>query len=83
LIGDPNIYLGSKLQIVTFAMVFRLRVQVLVYNVQEVVRCKQRKGIKLPKRITALWPIDYASKLDESPELYLASYYQALIGIFH
>lgn len=57
--------------------------QVLVHNVQEVVRYKQRKESNLPKRITALWPIEYASKLDDSPELkpYLASHYRSLICI--
>ena len=28
----------------------------------------QRKGIELPKRATAPWPIDCASDLDDSPE---------------
>jgi len=54
-------------------MVFRLGVQVLAnmcnkWSGTEIYLDKQRKGIELPKRATAPWPIDCASDLDDSPE---------------
>ena len=59
--------------------------------VQEAVRnletylSRQGKGIQLPKRVTAPWPTEYVSELDDTPELgaEMISHYQSLVGTLH
>jgi len=90
-IGDPDICHVSKLQIVTPCNFVQDWSAGPIEYVQEVVSKledyleKLGKGTNLPKRSTPPWPIDYASKLDDSPELTpeLALNYQTLIVILH
>ena len=73
--GDPDIYLGSKLCKVhldngVFAWGISLAkyVQEAVRNVEE--HITKEYGERNPlKRATALWPSKYASETDETPEL--------------
>ena len=90
-IGDPDIYLGSKLRQVTLCNGVKAwsaspskYVQEAVSNLESYLD-KQGKGIKLQKRATAPWPHNYVSQLDDSHELSpkLAAHYQSLIGILH
>lgn len=89
-IGDPDIYLGSKLRRIkldngasAWSMSSSKYVQDAVRNVEEYVEKKLNR--KLPKRVGGPWPTGYVAELDTSPELTpeLASYYQSQIGILH
>ena len=90
-IGDPDIYLGSKLRKVTLCNGVRAWSSSPSKYVQEAVRnletflSRQGKGIQLPKRATAPWPTEYMSELDDTPELgaEMISHYQSLVGTLH
>jgi len=90
-IGVPDICHVSKLQIVTLCNFVQDWSAGPIEYVQEVVRkledCLEKLGkvTNLPNRSTLPWPIDYSSKLDDSPELTpeLASNYQTPIVILH
>ena len=90
-IGDPDIYLGSKLRLVTlengvqaWSLSPSKYVQESVRNVREYVR-KNFGGRSLPKRASGPWPRDYAAEMDTTPELGhdLANYYQSQVGVLH
>ena len=90
-IGDPDMYLGSKLcQVQLDNGVWAWSISSSKY-VQEAVKnvepwlAKDCAGSKLKKRATAPWPIGYVSELDTTKELEpsKAQYYQSLIGVLH
>jgi Reverse transcriptase (RNA-dependent DNA polymerase) len=89
-IGDPDIYLGTKLRKVQMAngvyawsMSPSKYVQDAVRNVEDYL--SKNGDRKLPGRCKAPWPTDYVCETDVSPELTpeQANYYQSLIGILH
>ena len=89
-IGDPSIYLGSKLSQVVLDNGVRCwssspakYVQGAVNNVEEYLR--KHDLPKLKNKVRAPWPNDYVSETDVSPELdpKRAQYYQSLIGVLH
>jgi hypothetical protein len=89
-IGDPDIYLGTKLRKVellngvhTWSMSLSKYVQDAVNNVEEHLR--KNGDHKLPRHCSAPWPSDYVCETDTSTELtpQQANYYQSLIGILH
>jgi len=91
-IGDPDIYLGSKLCKVTmdngvtaWALSPTKYVQEAVKNV-EAHLLERYDGRKLPRnRGSGPWPSGYVTETDESPELDAedAAYYQSQIGVLH
>ena len=90
-IGDPDIYLGAKLRQVTLPNGVHAwgaspskYVQDAVKNVGEYL-AKNFDGRKFQKRVSGPWPTDYASELDETPELSpaMANYYQSEVGVLH
>jgi len=91
LISDPDIYIGSKLRLVTLCNGVKAWSTSPSKYAQEAVRSleifleNQGKGIKLPKRAMASCPNDYVSELDDTPELgaEMISHYQSLVGILH
>jgi hypothetical protein len=74
-IGDPDIYLGAKLQQVQLDNGVFAWAQSSAKYVQEAVRNaagyleKNFGGRKLPKRATSPWPSKSSAETDESPEL--------------
>ena len=90
-IGDPDIYLGAKLRQVTLPNGVHAwgaspskYVQDAVKNVGEYL-AKNFDGCKFSKFLSGPWPTDYASELDEMPELIpaMANYYQSEVGVLH
>ena len=90
-IGDPDIYLGAKLRLVTlcngrkaWSMSPSKYVQEAVKNVEKHL-LNEMKGRKLPAKYRGLWPSEYRPELDDSKELEpeQASFYQSLIGVLH
>ncbi len=90
-VGDPDIYLGTKLRKVTLDNGVEAwgsspakYIQEAVKNCEEYI-FKNLGGRKIPKKVRGPWPSGYAAEMDESPELQadLASYYQSQIGILH
>ena len=74
-IGDPGIYLGSKMRkvqldngVFAWGMSPAKYVQEAVRNVEEHLT-KEYRGRKLPKRATAPCPSKYVSETDTTPEL--------------
>ena len=90
-IGDPDIYLGSKIRKVNLENGVEAWANSPSKYVQEAVRNteiflgEKFGGQKLSKRATAPWPTNYAAELDTSKELdtELASYYQTQVGVLH
>jgi hypothetical protein len=89
-IGDPDIYLGTKLHKVelsngvhAWSMSLSKYVQDAVHNVEEHLR--KNGDCKLPGHCSAPWPSDYVCETDTSTELtpQQANYYQSLIGVLH
>ena len=89
-IGDPDIYLGTKLRKVTLTNGVKAwssspskYIQEAVKNVQDIVL--KELGHGLPKRIGGPWPTGYAAELDETPELSprMANMYQSHVGVLH
>ena len=89
-IGDPDIYLGTKLRKVTLDNGVQAWGSSPAKYVQEAVsNCEKwisenLGGRKLPKGTTS-WPTGYAAELDETPELtpQLSSFYQSQVGVLH
>ena len=90
-IGDPDIYLGTKLRkvqlnngVYAWGMSSSKYVNEAVSNTEDYL-AENFGGQKLPKKASAPWPNDYISELDTSPELNaeLANYYQSQIGVLH
>jgi hypothetical protein len=89
-IGDPNIYLGTKLRkvkltngVIAWSMSPSKYVQDAIHNVETYLT--KNRGQKLPIHLSMRWPKDYECEMDDSPELDLeqANYYQSLIGVLH
>ena len=88
-IGDPDVYLGSKIRKVklpngveAWASCPSKYVQEAVGNV-EAYLAKEYGGRKLQRRATSPWPTDYVCELDTSPELDAAkaNYFQSQMGV--
>ena len=90
-IGDPDIYLGAKLQSVRlnngvkcWSMSSAKYVQEAICNIEDYIE-RNLGGRKLKKNPTYSWPSNYTTEDDDSPELTptLASYYPHLVGVLH
>ena len=90
-IGDPDIYLGTKLRkvildngVYAWGANPSKYVQDAVSNVEQYL-IKHYPGRKLKNKLSGPWPTGYASELDESPELDAerANYYQSQVGVLH
>jgi hypothetical protein len=90
-IGDPDIYLGTKLRqvelsngVFAWSMSPSKYIKDAVKNVEKALS-KMDGSRRLPTKCSAPWPRDYVSELDDSPELSPtdANYYQSLIGVLH
>jgi hypothetical protein len=90
-IGDPDIYLGTKLQqvelsngVFAWSMCPSKYIKDAVRNVEKALS-KMDGNRRLPTRCSAPWLRDYVCELDDSPELSPtdANYYQSLIGVLH
>jgi hypothetical protein len=89
-IGDPDIYLGTKLRRVEMANGVEAWSMSPAKYVRDAVRNVEKYllkngGRRLPNRCTAPWPVNYLAELDSTPELdpERAAYYQSLIGVLH
>ena len=89
-IGDPDIYLGTKLRqvelangVLAWSMSPAKYVKDAVRNVEKYLM--KNGGRRLPNRCSAPWIYDYVSEMDATPELEpeRAAYYQSLIGVLH
>jgi hypothetical protein len=92
LIGDLDIYLGTKLQqvelsngVFAWSMSPSKYIKDAVRNVEKALSKMDGGRRLLLTRCSAPWPRDYVSELDDSPELSPtdANYYQSLIGVLH
>jgi hypothetical protein len=91
-IGDPDIYLGSKLKpvqmendVVAWGMSSSKYVQEAVKNT-EIYLAENFGGRKLPVgRAKGPWPTEYLDEMDVTQELSpkLANYYQSQVGVLH
>ena len=90
-IGDPDIYLGSKLRkvildngVYAWSSSPSKYVQDAVSNVERYLTLHY-PGRKLRNKLAGPWPTGYVSELDESPELDVdkANYYQSQVGVLH
>jgi len=90
-IGNPDVYLGSKLRMVTLDNGVQAwssspskYIQDAVTNVENYL-ATQYPGRKLKNKLSGPWPGDYASELDDSPELdpTKANYYQSQVGVLN
>jgi hypothetical protein len=86
--GDPDIYLGTKLRKVklqngaqAWSMSPSKYVQEAVSNVEQYLKQNGLPGLK--RKARGPWPSGYEAELDDTPELVpqQATYYQSLIGI--
>jgi len=91
-IGDPDIYLGSKIKptvlpngVVAWGMSSSKYVQEAVANLERYIEAGELPGKKLKTKVKSPWPSGYAPELDESEELNAkdANFYQHLIGVLH
>jgi len=89
-IGEPDLYLGSKLRKVTLENGVEAWSMSPSKYVQEAVRkmdeYSQQRGTPLSKcKAKTSWPKDYSAELDSSNELdnNAASQYQTMIGVLH
>ena len=87
-IGDPDIYLGSKIRKVTMANGVEAWMMSPTKYVEEAVKnvetyLQKEYGKKFPKRVSGPLPMDYRPELDITPELMgdEVSYYHSQIGI--
>jgi hypothetical protein len=86
-IGDPDIYLGAKLRVVTLpngVKAWGLSPSKYVHEaVTNVEKWLEKKGMKLAKKQSAPWPADYHAELDVSELLNDddAQFYQTQIGV--
>jgi hypothetical protein len=85
-VGDPNIYLGSKLRKVVLSNgVHAWMISPTKYireAINNVARHLEREyGSKLPKRVSGPLPTNYRPEVDITPELKELSYYQSQIGV--
>ena len=90
-IGDPDIYLGTKLKptllpngVVAWGMSSSKYVQEAVANVDRYL-ASNHIGKTLKRKVKSTWPTGYEPELDTSKELDTreASFYQHLIGVLH
>ena len=90
-IGDPDIYLGTKLKptvlpngVVAWGLSSSKYVQEAVANVDRYL-ADNPIGKQLKKKVKTPWPSGYEAELDVSSELNTneASFYQHLIGVLH
>ena len=90
-VGDPDIYLGAKLQkiqlengVEAWSMSSSKYVQDVVKNAETYLK-ENYDGWTMPKRVSGPWPRDYTSEIDDSPELdpTKANYYQSQVGVLH
>jgi hypothetical protein len=88
-IGDPDIYLGSKLRLITlpngvnaWSLSASKYVQEAVKNVKDYFR-RERPGQLWPKRASTPYPREYRPEVDMSEELGddEASFFQSQIGV--
>ena len=87
-IGDPDIYLGSKIRKITMNNGVEARLMSPTKYVQEAVRNAERflekqYGKKLPKRVSAPFPSNYRPETDVTQELSTEelSYFQSHVGV--
>ena len=90
-IGDPDIYLGTKLKpivlpngVIAWGMSSSKYVQEAVANVDRYL-ASNHIGKTLKRKVKSTWPTGYEAELDTSEELEAreASFYQHLIGVLH
>jgi hypothetical protein len=90
-IGDPDIYLGTKLKpivlpngVVAWGMSSSKYVQEAIGNVERYLASNDI-GKRLKPKVRSTWPSGYEHELDTSEELKgsVASFYQHLIGVLH
>ena len=90
-IGDPDIYLGTKLKqtmlpngVVAWGMSSSKYVQEAISHVEEYL-AKNMPDKKLKRKTTSTWPSGYEPELDLSAELNAKemNFYQHLIGVLH
>ena len=91
-IGDPDIYLGTKLRTVKFpedgvnawSMSSSKYIQEATANVRRHLKEKGHSK-SIPKKVNGPWPRNYEPELDQSVELNAddATLYQHLIGVLH
>ena len=90
-IGDPDIYLGSKLRKVqldngvwAWGQSPSKYIQDACRNAEEYLS-KRFNGRKFQKRVSGPWPANYMAEVDVSPELgsEQAAYYQSQCGVLH
>jgi hypothetical protein len=87
-IGDPDVYLGSKIKKITLPNSVEAWLMSPTKYVAEAVKNVERYlekeyGSKLPKRVSGPLPTDYRPEIDVTPELQgdELSYYHSQIGI--
>ena len=90
-IGDPDIYLGTKLKpvklpngVIAWGMSSSKYVQEAIANVDRYL-ASNHIGKQMKRKVKSTWPSGYEAELDTSEELKEreASFYQHLIGVLH